>query len=257
MVKTPVRFDDSLRILAQVVADELGSTALSDGTVLRDSVGRLAFFATTSLAEETVNRLSRRLREELGVYARTDRVVTSASDYGADSVRNDPLTLRITVGSHHIRLLDRRLVGIDWLRAPTPPAPQPLRFVFASIKGGVGRSTALSVVAAHLAARGRRVLAIDLDMEAPGLGSFLLNPDTLPEYGMIDALVENGLTALDESFFVDLVGPSALGDRRGRIDVVPAFGRRSVENPADVLAKLSRAYAEELQPDGTVATILD
>ncbi len=84
-----------------------------------------------------------------------------------------------------------------------------------------------------------------------------MTPDTLPEFGIIDALVENGLSGLDEGFYADLVGPSVLASRGGRIDVIPALGRRSLENPANVLAKIARAYVEDVRPDGTVATILD
>lgn len=257
MTMKPVRFDDSLPLLADLVAAELGEDALAAGTVLRDAVGRLAFFAASPLEAADAERLSLRLRQTLGAYARTDRLVASVGDYGAANVLQDLSALKITLGSRHIRLVDRRLVGADWLRAPIPQAPPPPRFVFASLKGGVGRSTALSVVAAHLAARGQRVLAIDLDMEAPGLGSLLLTPETLPEFGVIDALVENNLSGLDENFFADLLGPSSLAGHGGRIDVIPAFGTRSLRNPADVLAKIARAYAEDLQPDGTVATILD
>lgn len=43
---------------------------------------------------------------------------------------------------------------------------------FYSYKGGVGRSMALANVAASLASRGRRVLMVDFDLEAPGLDSF-------------------------------------------------------------------------------------
>ena len=257
MANAPVRFDDSLPILVREVSAELGDSALANGTVLRDISGRLSFFAANELSEETISRLSERLRSSLGEYARTDRVVASSSDYGTEAIRTDALTLCVSVGRHTVRLLDRRLVGVDWLRKPASSSPPPPRFVFASLKGGVGRSTSLAVVAAHLASRGARVLAIDLDMEAPGLGSSLLNSDTMPEFGIIDALVENSFGPLDERFFADLVGPSDLGDRHGRIDVMPAFGRRSISNPADVLAKIARAYAEDVRKDGSVATILD
>lgn len=252
-----VRFDDSLPVMVELVSSTLGEAAVEAGTFLRDTVGCLAFFAAIPLAEDTVSDLSRKLREGLGAYARSDRVVAGSEDYGAAAVRTDPSALTVMVGQRRVRLVDRRLVGADWLRKPSPPAPPPPRFVFASIKGGVGRSTTLAVVAAHLASRGQRVLAVDLDMEAPGLGALLLTPETLPEFGIIDALVENGLTGLDESFYADLVGPSELASKGGRIDVVPAFGRRSLESPADVLAKIARAYAEDVRPDGTVATILD
>lgn len=252
-----VRFDDSLPALTQVIKSVLGDDALRAGTVLRDAVGRLAFFAATPLDEHTAEVLSEKLRGALGAYARTDRVVAGADDYGAAAVSADSSALYVFIDNIPIRLVDRRVVGADWLRAPGLPASPPPRLVFASLKGGVGRSTALAVVAVHLASAGRRVLVVDLDMEAPGLGALLLTEDTLPEFGIIDALVENGLSGLDHTFYADLVGPSALAGRAGRIDVVPALGRRSLQDPADVLAKIARAYTEDVKPDGTVESIRD
>ena len=101
------------------------------------------------------------------------------------------------------------------------------------------------------------MLAIDLDMESPGLGSLLLDEDTLPLYGMVDALVENGLSGLDEQFYLNLIGPSPLAHRSGRIDVLPSFGQRSVSNPGDVLAKIARVYAEDLSANGEPLTLMD
>ncbi|WP_434299251.1 KGGVGR-motif variant AAA ATPase [Corallococcus exiguus] len=43
---------------------------------------------------------------------------------------------------------------------------------FYSFKGGVGRTMALVNVAASLAARGRRVLVVDFDLEAPGVSTY-------------------------------------------------------------------------------------
>lgn len=251
-----VRFDDSLPILAGVVTAQLGASALSAGVVLRDSTGRLAFFAATELDVEVAERLSGSLRDALAHYARTDRTVAGIGEFGVSEILADPSMLQVNVDGCSIRLVDRRLVGADWLRAPAAVAAPPQRFVFASLKGGVGRSTALSVAAAHLASHGRRILAIDLDMESPGLGAMLLDHGTLPEFGLIDALAENGLAPLDDAFMADLIGPSSLTDR-GKIDVIPAFGARSVANPGDILAKIARAYTENIRPDGTVATILD
>ena len=63
--------------------------------------------------------------------------------------------------------------------------------VFYSIKGGVGRSTALAAAAWHFAQRGKRVMVVDMDLESPGLSSSLLPEDRRPEYGLIDWLVED------------------------------------------------------------------
>jgi MinD-like ATPase involved in chromosome partitioning or flagellar assembly len=252
-----VRFDDSLPRMAAIIAAELGTEALSKGVILRDVTGQLAFFSATGIEPELAKRVEHLLYNELGPYARPDRVFALPSEPGARAILEDFTALRFSVTSHTLRLVDRRLVGADWLRRPAPAAPPPPRFVFASLKGGVGRSTALAVVAAHLAATGRRVLAIDLDMEAPGLGAFLLDPDTVPPFGTIDVLVEANIAELDEAFYADTIASSRLAATAGRIDVLPAFGRRSIDNPADVLAKLARAYAEDVRADDAVATVLD
>ena len=47
--------------------------------------------------------------------------------------------------------------------------PFPYIFTFYSFKGGVGRSLAVMNVAYTLAGRGRHVLVVDMDLEAPGL----------------------------------------------------------------------------------------
>lgn len=61
---------------------------------------------------------------------------------------------------------------------------------FYSFKGGVGRTMALVNAAAELAQRGRRVLAVDFDLEAPGLDTFeiLRPPPDVP--GIIDFVSE-------------------------------------------------------------------
>ena len=51
--------------------------------------------------------------------------------------------------------------------------PFPYVFTFYSYKGGVGRSMALLNVAYTLVSRGRHVLVVDMDLEAPGVSGFL------------------------------------------------------------------------------------
>ena len=71
---------------------------------------------------------------------------------------------------------------------PTTPQRElslPRTVTFYSFKGGVGRTTALTHVAWILAMRGRKVVAVDLDLEAPGL-STAFNLQTQPKYGIVD-----------------------------------------------------------------------
>lgn len=249
-------FDDSLPRFADLLAKELGVEAIEKGVFSRDTSGRLSFFSATKLSKKLVTHISKLALVQLGAYARPDRPIADITDFGVAQLFEES-SLKFKAGEVLVRLLDRRLVGADWLRAPTATKFKPPRFVFASIKGGVGRTTALSIVAADLAAQGKSTLIIDLDLEAPGIGSMLLDDGTTPEFGMIDALVEIGLDKLSDSFMADLVGPSSLADRKGRIDVVPAFGRRSLKNPGEILGKISRAYAEHIDSSGNVSTFLD
>ena len=57
---------------------------------------------------------------------------------------------------------------------------------FYSFKGGVGRTMTLVNVGYELAKTGRRVLLVDMDLEAPGLGTFNLARPKEPTPGMVD-----------------------------------------------------------------------
>lgn len=147
----------------------------------------------------------------------------------------------------NIQFLDRRIIGADWMARPVLETSSIPRIAFVSIKGGVGRSTALAIAATHLAQAGLRVLTVDLDLEAPGLGATLLKPEELPSFGVVDWLVENGLSGTDTTFRADCIGKSSLLDG---ISVVPAFGSLTLTHPADALAKIARASLEDIR-DGS------
>ncbi|HVJ91660.1 MAG TPA: hypothetical protein VM580_17780, partial [Labilithrix sp.] len=143
-----------------------------------------------------------------------------------------------------------------WLQPPTAVVKRPPRFVFASLKGGVGRSTAISVVAAEAARSGRNVLVVDLDLEAPGVGAILLTPDRLPELGTLDYLVARNFGPYRGA--VDaLVGTSPLTAGSGLVDVSPVAGSSSLRHPQNVLGKIARGSIEGEGEDGTPLTLTD
>lgn len=65
-------------------------------------------------------------------------------------------------------------------------APDVFCATFYSYKGGVGRTLALANVAAHLAQKGRRILVVDLDLEAPGLTTLPPFREAAGRPGMVD-----------------------------------------------------------------------
>lgn len=147
-------------------------------------------------------------------------------------------------GFPNVWIVDRLATEANWthIKPETENAP---RIVFFSIKGGVGRSTALAATAWSLAQEAKRVLVLDLDLESPGLSSALLPPERQPTYGITDWLVED-LVGNGDAVFDSMVSNSNLS-HDGEIFVVPAHGIAHGE----YIAKLGRVWMPKLQADGT------
>lgn len=135
-------------------------------------------------------------------------------------------------------VVDRTLTESSWSSRATEDSLSQKMIVFFSIKGGVGRSTALAVAAWHLAQQGKKVMVVDMDLESPGLSSSLLPDDRRPDYGLLDWLVEDSVENGDE-LLERLFATSPLANgSRGEIVVIPAHGRRY----GDYIAKMGRAW---------------
>lgn len=107
---------------------------------------------------------------------------------------------------------------------------------FYSFKGGVGRTTSMLMAAISLARRGKRVMLIDFDLEAPGIAG-LFPQEYLPKYGLLDFLVEcSAFQKLGREFSIDeyiypvgdFCQATAMG---GDIYVMPAYGSALKEYP--------------------------
>lgn len=259
-------FDDVLPSLTTAIIATLGEEALEKGVVLRDASGLVKFVAATpSTSINDRESVELQLATAAGAYARQDGILLFENEVGARRLLSDPIALPAHTDTCTFRLIDRRIVGSSWLDLPSEIPAFPPRIVFASLKGGVGRSTALSVTAADLAKRNKNILVIDLDIEAPGLGDLLLDEERLPPFGVIDYLVENGINHITDRELSDFVGTSTLtASSGGRVDVLPAIGHRSAAHPGNTLAKLARAIIEDIDSKGVaipfskkVATMVD
>jgi len=157
--------------------------------------------------------------------------------------------------SHRLRVLDRHRNRGAWFQAPSEPpweGPRsgteprhPPIAVFYSFKGGVGRSTALASFAIQRARQGERIVAIDADLDAPGLGHLLsaTGGETAP-WGVVDYLLEKPRGEVDLSDYYHACRRNAVTGS-GEILVFPA-GRIN----ADYLDKLARV---DLEPSSSAA----
>ncbi|HSN96924.1 MAG TPA: AAA family ATPase, partial [Candidatus Nanopelagicales bacterium] len=239
-----VTFDEVLPTLVRVCEAAPGFTALRRCCVVRDLHGRVRLVVDPDPAASapTVDlaALTTALGQELESYFAGPIWSTGAK--GRDEARlsgeifkrpeteiweaiyDDPATGQRGIRSlAPWRKMERRLSKQGWLEAGKANAPWelgegPAIVTFYSFKGGVGRTTALCACAWQLASSGKRVAVIDLDLEAPGLGSLLEGEGAR---GVVDFLADHiatGRARVDE-----LIAPArALGDDEERVQVLAA-----------------------------------
>ena len=241
-------FDQILPITTEVLAAHSNTLALLEWLVInRDLNGRVRFIAPEQSREDevlcaAVGAIYQELAERLAPHAyRTDTGILYEATQ--EQARHGASGYALN-GFDQVWVVDRLATEANWARiAPeTDGAP---RIVFFSIKGGVGRSTALAATAWQLAQAGKRVLVLDLDLESPGLSSALLPLERQPMYGITDWLIEDLLDNGD-AVFDSMVANSNLS-HDGDIHVVPAHGAEHGE----YIAKLGRVWMPKVQTDGT------
>lgn len=138
---------------------------------------------------------------------------------------------------------ERPLVKKSWKEPKRNKTKRKTKIVtFYSYKGGVGRTTTLALVALQLARSGKKVVAIDFDLEAPGLSTVLRCDDKTPAYGLIDYLIESerNRDEIDLSeYMYPISSKGLLGLKGGEAYVLQAANLTS-DNYDEYYNKLSR-----------------
>lgn len=202
--------------------------------VVRDLFGRVR---VCGASQDGLGEFARSLRDSLGAHA--------ATDSGQVLVVDPALLATGRKAGREIHpgvfFSERLVTGAGWWTVAAPrQGGGASRYTLYSVKGGVGRSTTAAVLARHLAAHGRRVLVVDLDLESPGLSSAILEPDRRPDFGVTDWFVEE-LVGQGEQVVGRMAGaPRWAQGLDGEVRVAPAHGRE----PGEYLAKLGRVYMD-------------
>ena len=263
-----IRFDSALRDLIQWISYNSDLLPKSDTAIVRDIRGQLRIITDAAEMPSWSTASEDEVAKVLGPYKATGQfLIHLQRNQGFDSFFKAPDAYSCDGLPNNWIVLDRLVTGREWLYPPTALGNHPPRFVFFGLKGGVGRSTALSMVAWHLAQQGKKVLIIDLDLESPGLGNMLLpvrqdlreDGDTAlpgwPDFGLTDWFVEDAVGQADAALIRSMIQPSPLNvEGRGEIVVVPAAGGQYTQ---DYVSKLSRAYADLPDREGNAEVFGD
>ena len=191
------------------------------------------------------------MRQKLGAYWVVDLWVASGAS-AADRKLYDELWETSNEIAPSLRMAERTRSRGFWMKPPSDPAwpvaeDYPPVIAFYSFKGGVGRTTTLASYAIQRARTGETVVLVDLDLDAPGVGT-LLGPGALnkaQQFGVVDYLIElplNAEIALSDYYHRCLdvsAGPPNSIAGSGQIFVFPAGSMDS-----DYVAMLARLDLE-------------
>lgn len=242
-----ITFDQILPIVTDVLIDHRAELDELDWLLInRDLNGRVRLIMPESVERDEglrvrCDEIYRTLGERLAPHAypaEAGILYEGSKEFALKGAVSRPLE-----GVDKTWVVDRLATEGNWAQI-APEIPGTLRIVFFSIKGGVGRSTALAATAWTLAQAGKRVLVLDLDLESPGLSSSLLPPDRQPAYGITDWLVED-LVDNAEILLEYMIATSGLS-HDGEIYVVPAHGA----DPGEYISKLGRVWMPKVNADG-------
>lgn len=208
---------------------------------------------------ELLDTISERLSAEIGAWFQGcdfyEANIFIKSEIDKRKRRTEPI-------SEHIWLFEKFLTNLYWEDRQETHYNQDrtCKLVsFYSFKGGVGRTTSMLMTAISLARRGKHVMLIDFDLEAPGI-SGLFPQEYLPKYGLLDFLIEcNTLQSAECEFSIDeyvypvgeLCQATGAG---GDIHVMPAYGSALKNRPELYRKALMRfdldvpAYSQKTTP---------
>lgn len=234
-----ITFDTAITTAKQTIRDWDGYAGLSEVTIIRDVFGKLSFLFSGSGPLD-------RSALEAALHGQLD-------DYDAQHIfwDGDPCNdlTRVLLQEVHAKrrlddrdggciwyLLERTIAKKAWLDYSGQVDPvwsyddaesgrRPKIVTFYSFKGGMGRTTALAATALLLAQHGRHVLAIDTDIEAPGLAALFFHEDQL-QCGTVDFYLESsaaGRGTIDMTPYLKLVDdPKLTEEMAGSIYIIPA-----------------------------------
>lgn len=239
-----MNFSKSLETVSEFFQTNDDNILINKSLVVRDIRGKFRILINNNKLTKKVSEKIHALEISLGKYASTPFVQLSKDLFDSVSVFNDVAIVNFTYPEHEksFKLLDRQITGSGWSStnfSMTDSLKKIPKLSFFGLKGGVGRSTALSILSYDLAKRGKKVILIDLDLESPGLSSLLLPQDRINDVGIIDWIVEYNFIQDKRMLLDGILCPSPLSDNtQGEILIAPAMGTDN----HNYMDKLSRVY---------------
>ena len=240
-------------------------TSIERAVLIDDLFGRMrvVLWGPQDRAADQKRLVSERLQEAAGPFwAKNIWHTAGASE--ADRLVYERAWREATPLADRLRRADRVRNRTAWLGPIGDPPwqavgdnPGPPIVVFYSFKGGVGRTTAIAAFAIQRARMGERVAVLDLDLDAPGVGTLLAADEqgTTAAWGVVDYLLERPVSDFELRDYYHACRRSAVtGD--GEILVVPAGSLDPRREYLEKLARLDFDPPPNQQETGPLSSLL-
>lgn len=209
--------------------------------IVRNIYSRFAIYLITDQLENLTNSYP----EELNEYIDTIEIISEKDDI---FIIQDLLKTSVVI-EENIYFSDRHVENTNWFIQESYDLSTPVSS-FYSFKGGVGRTTATILTALLLARKGKKVMIVDFDLEAPGIASIFANQSDdaeslLSVKGFIDFLIDLESNKrdikkinLDDYYFIKNE-QALVGTQGGELIIIPAISTDS-ESSTSYINKLSK-----------------
>ncbi len=237
-----VTFNNELETARRSILNWSEIDVLEKVTIVRDVFGKLSFlFDSTSFPDEQQRNdlellLSRNLQGYYSGNTYWEKMPSKDKKYLVPvlDLMKEESSEWYTEHGIKFYLSERPIAKKAWVSRKTDidavwPYEDALRrdkprvITFYSFKGGMGRTTALAGTALQLARKGKNVMMIDMDIEAPGLATLFFEEERI-QNGVLDYLLEHPLSVQSDiaDYVLDVTDSSLLEENDGSLFIIPA-----------------------------------
>ena len=232
--------------------------------IVQNVYGKIIVYADTP-QKNLVAQLERELTDKIDVWLNACEMLKENifAETEIETWKQESAPVR-----NRVWVFEKYITNVYWDAKKRKKAKCPLSgklVSFYSFKGGVGRTTTMMMSAIGAARRGKKVVVLDFDLEAPGVSSFFPE-DALSQYGILDFLVESNVYQeeinIDE--YLSPVGEYChVNQSGGEIYILPAVGTAAQNDVETYRKNLMRfdmdvpAYEEEKTPIDMLLSKID
>lgn len=232
-----IHYDRILSITIQVIEELWKEEKKAIAYVIQNVYGKLQVYVDVD-DERLISRIKRELEEHIGYWL---GACGSLQDNSFVQAEIESYSKTHSAVRERIWVIEKYLTNVYWNEGAAKSKKLDLQsklVCFYSYKGGVGRTTTMVMSAIEMAKRGKKVVMIDFDLEAPGVAS-IFPSESISQYGLLDYFIESGVygsnLSIDE-YMYPVSDYCHVNQAGGEIYVIPAYGK-VVDNDAELYRK--------------------